>query len=56
MISVEQAEQIIFSHLLTLNTEGVEFSKTYRRVLAEDLAADRPMPPFDRVTMDGVAF
>ncbi len=25
------------------------------RVLAEDVAADRDQPPFDRVTMDGIA-
>jgi molybdopterin molybdotransferase len=25
------------------------------RILAEDVVADRPFPPFDHVTMDGIA-
>jgi molybdopterin molybdotransferase len=55
MISVEEAEKIIFKHILPQNTEGVALQKTVGRVLAEDLSADRDFPPFDRVTMDGIA-
>jgi molybdopterin molybdotransferase len=55
MISVEEAEKIIFNHILPQNTEGVALQKTVGRVLAEDLSADRDFPPFDRVTMDGIA-
>jgi molybdopterin molybdotransferase len=55
MIRVEEAEKIIFEHILPTNTEGVELQKTVGRVLAEDPSADRDFPPFDRVTMDGIA-
>jgi molybdopterin molybdotransferase len=55
MITVEEAEKIIFEHILPQNTEGVALQKTVGRVLAEDLSADRDFPPFDRVTMDGIA-
>jgi molybdopterin molybdotransferase len=65
MISVEEAEKIIFDHILPQNmeerhpdsfrTERVALQKTVGRVLAEDLIADRDFPPFDRVTMDGIA-
>jgi molybdopterin molybdotransferase len=55
MISVEEAEKIIFEHILSQNTEGPPLQKTVGRVLAEDLIADRDFPPFDRITMDGIA-
>jgi molybdopterin molybdotransferase len=65
MITVEEAEKIIFEHILVQNmaarhpdsfgTEGVALPKTVGRTLAEDLIADRDFPPFDRVTMDGIA-
>jgi molybdopterin molybdotransferase len=55
MISVEEAEKIIFENILPENTEGVALQKSVGRVLAEDLVADRNFPPFDRVTMDGIA-
>lgn len=55
MITVEQAENIIFEHALVLDTEGVPLMRSLGRVLAEDLVADRDFPPFDRVTMDGIA-
>ena len=55
MISVQQAQNIIFDHKIALNTEGVSLMQSNGRVLAEDLVADRDFPPFDRVTMDGIA-
>jgi molybdopterin molybdotransferase len=55
MITIEEAEKIIFEHILLQNTEGLALQKTAGRVLAEDLVADRDFPPFDRVTMDGIA-
>lgn len=39
-----------------LDEESVRLENALGRVLREDLFADRPFPPFDRVTMDGVAF
>ena len=55
MLTVQQAENIIFDHKIALNTEGVPLMQSLSRVLAEDLVADRDFPPFDRVTMDGIA-
>ena len=39
-----------------LGTEIVPLEESLGRVLREDLFADRSFPPFDRVTMDGIAF
>ena len=36
-------------------TQNVKLQKSIRRILAEDIVADRDFPPFDRVTMDGIA-
>ncbi len=55
MLSVQQAENIIFDHKIGFHTEGVTLMQSLGRVLAEDLMADRDFPPFDRVTMDGIA-
>ena len=55
MLTVQQAENIIFDHTIALNTEGVILEKSIGRILCEDLHADRDFPPFDRVTMDGIA-
>jgi molybdopterin molybdotransferase len=37
-------------------TEGSSLLNSVGRILAEDIIADRDFPPFDRVTMDGIAF
>ena len=62
MLSVQEAENIVLQHKITLDTapseflrEGVLLMKSLGRILAEDLTADRDFPPFDRVTMDGIA-
>lgn len=55
MIPVEQAEQLILESILTIPTEKVSIEAALGRVLAEDLCADRDFPPFNRVTMDGIA-
>ncbi len=55
MISVEAATQIVLEHAITLPTESVALEKALGRLLREDLVADRDFPPFDRVTMDGIA-
>jgi molybdopterin molybdotransferase len=36
-------------------TESVHFENAVGRVLAEDIKADRDLPPYNRVTMDGIA-
>jgi molybdopterin molybdotransferase len=55
MISVEQAENIIQSELRDYGAEIMPFELTLGRVLAENIKADRDLPPFNRVTMDGIA-
>ena len=56
MISIEEADRIILKTAQKpQNIEGVVLSKSVGRILAEDIAADRDFPPFDRVTMDGIA-
>ncbi|HEY1054442.1 MAG TPA: molybdopterin molybdotransferase MoeA, partial [Emticicia sp.] len=55
MTTVQQAEEIILNNKLSLSTEKVSIEEALGRVLAEDLKADRDFPPFDRVSMDGIA-
>ncbi|MBX2890083.1 MAG: molybdopterin molybdotransferase MoeA [Saprospiraceae bacterium] len=55
MLSVAEAEKIILQNVFLPASEEVELTSSLGRVLAEDLVADRDFPPFDRVTMDGIA-
>ena len=55
MITVEEAEKIIQAELSDYGAEIMPFELTLGRVLAENIKADRDLPPFNRVTMDGVA-
>jgi len=55
MITVEQADQIIFNHVLSMPDIQVPLSDAAGMVLRESLTADRDLPPFNRVTMDGIA-
>ncbi|MEO6908972.1 MAG: molybdopterin molybdotransferase MoeA, partial [Abditibacteriaceae bacterium] len=55
MITVAEAEQIIQSQIQNYGTESVPLESSIGMVLAESLVADRDLPPFDRVTMDGIA-
>lgn len=55
MVSVEEAESIILSNPFPARTQNVPLEEAVGRVLAEAVFADRDIPPFDRVTMDGIA-
>jgi molybdopterin molybdotransferase len=55
MITVEEAEKIIQAQTSDYGAEIMPFELTLGRVLAEDIKADRDLPPFNRVTMDGIA-
>jgi molybdopterin molybdotransferase len=55
MTEVADAERLIFEHLPKLAVSREPLSDCVERVLAEDVTADRDQPPFDRVTMDGIA-
>ena len=55
MITVEEAQQIILSHPIHLGIETVLLAEATGRVLGQEMVADRDFPPYDRVTMDGIA-
>jgi len=55
MISVQQAEEIILSQIKNFGTEEVFYENALGRILAENIAADCDLPPFDRSTVDGIA-
>lgn len=55
MTTVQQAEHIIQNQVRDYGAEQLPFAQTIGRVLAEDILADRDLPPFNRVTMDGIA-
>lgn len=55
MITVAEAERLINNHTLELESEEVSLNDAGGRVLKETICADRDFPPFDRVTMDGIA-
>ncbi len=55
MISVEEALQTILNTPKNFGTEEIPFLKSVGRTLREDIVADRDFPPFDRVSMDGIA-
>jgi molybdopterin molybdotransferase len=55
MTEVAEAEKLIFEHLPRLGASREPLAGCIERVLAEDVPADRDQPPFDRVTMDGIA-
>lgn len=55
MISVQDALAIIASHKQDFGTESIHLDDSLGRILREDFYADRDFPPYDRVTMDGIA-
>ena len=55
MITYEEALHIISEHHFEQKVETVPLNKANGRVLAQQVTADRDLPPYDRVTMDGIA-
>lgn len=55
LITVEEALNILSQNALDLGTEQVTLESAVGRILMEDIKADRDFPPYDRVTMDGIA-
>ena len=55
MISVHDAERTLAAHQIELPTEEVALDDAVGRVLRQQVAADRDLPPYDRVAMDGIA-
>lgn len=55
MIAVEEADKIIFRDIKEFPAVRVPLEDAFGMVLREDLIADRDLPPFHRVAMDGIA-
>ncbi len=55
MISSSQALAYILDNSIDFGTEEVAMLESHHRVLKETIVADRDFPPFDRVSMDGIA-
>ena len=55
MITVQEANQFIKDNLGDFGIENIALNQGMGRVLREDVVADRDFPPYDRVTMDGIA-
>ena len=55
MISVTEALHIVLSTAQNFGVEERPFLKSVGRILKEELRADRDFPPFNRVSMDGIA-
>ena len=55
MLTPAEAEKLIRENLTFFHREDCPIASAHGRVLRIDLRADRDLPPFDRVTMDGYA-
>ena len=55
MIPVKEALDIIISNATPLDTQTIPVESALTYALVNDVVADRPLPPFDRVAMDGFA-
>lgn len=55
MVSVHEATAIISANLFTPSKLSLKLEDATGRILAEPIAADRDLPPFNRVSMDGIA-
>lgn len=55
MVTVAEAEQQVLEAAALLAAEDCPLEQAHGRVLRQPLAADRDLPPFDRVALDGYA-
>lgn len=55
LITVNDALKIVLNHTEDFGSELVPFLQSLGRVLKEAITADRDFPPFNRVSMDGIA-
>ena len=55
MISVQEATKIVLENRLDTPTVEVPLNQAIGRTLRESFIADRDFPPYNRVTMDGIA-
>ena len=50
-----EAERLVLAAIATLPAEDCPLAESLGRVLRDPIVADRDLPPYDRVTMDGYA-
>jgi molybdopterin molybdotransferase len=55
MLKLDEALQIVLRSARPLSGERVDLNHALHRVLAEDVASDMDMPPFDKALRDGYA-
>jgi len=55
-IGVERADALLAEALPAYEAEPRPIEACAGRILRQPVVADRPQPPYDRVTMDGIAF
>lgn len=55
MIDTDKALSVVLSQTEEFGVEEINLDQSYGRVLKETIHADRDFPPFDRVSMDGIA-
>lgn len=55
MLTPAEAEKLIRENLPLFPREDCPLAEAHGRILRADVRADRDLPPFDRVTMDGYA-
>jgi len=56
MIDVQEAYTCVMQNALSPQIESLPLEKCQSKILQESIYADRDFPPFDRVTMDGIAY
>ncbi|MCP5547610.1 MAG: hypothetical protein H7A50_09580 [Akkermansiaceae bacterium] len=56
LITSHEAESIVRNACSRLGAEAVPLTHAFERVLAELPVADRPLLPYPRAMMDGIAF
>lgn len=54
-ITVAEAERLVLEPIRNFGTATVFFEEAVGSVLAANILADRDLPPYDRVAMDGIA-
>src|SRR3989338_5050500 len=54
-LQVSEAQRVILEAVATLGTEPVKLEQSLGRVLAEEVCANRDLPPYDISAMDGYA-
>jgi len=55
MVTPAEAERLIWEHMPAWPREDCPLADAHGRVLRAPICADRDLPPFDRVTLDGYA-